>query len=132
MDDTHPEFDPDLLIHFVGEVCKYLAMVAGRTKVMYKGDTLAARATLAFKVCDDSLNTSIPCGTSDRIAVYETPQTDCFLFLLKGVSQNLFLLTQTCAPPGWRENTPRQWRKHDRSLFISSAYTTRSHQAYKR
>lgn len=50
MDDQHPEFDPDLLTHFVGEVSKALATMVGRVKVMYKGETLTAKGTLAFKV----------------------------------------------------------------------------------
>lgn len=51
MDDQHPEFNPELLVHFVGEISKALATMIGRVKVMYKGETLAATATLAFKVC---------------------------------------------------------------------------------
>lgn len=51
MDDQHPEYDPDLFIHFVGEVSKNLATMAGRTKVMYKGNTMAAKAMMALQVC---------------------------------------------------------------------------------
>ncbi|CAM9605672.1 unnamed protein product [Sphacelaria rigidula] len=49
MDDQHPEYDPDLFIHFVGEVSKNLATMAGRTKVMYKGNTMAAKAMMALQ-----------------------------------------------------------------------------------
>lgn len=50
LDDAHPEFEPDLLIHFVTEVSKALAAVAGRAKVMLRGHDLAARATETLQV----------------------------------------------------------------------------------
>lgn len=50
MDDGHPEFEPDLLIHFVTEVSKALAAVSGRAKVMLRGHQLAARANETLQV----------------------------------------------------------------------------------
>lgn len=50
MDDMHPEFEPDLLIHFVTEVAKALAAISGKVKVMLRGDQLAARATETLQV----------------------------------------------------------------------------------
>lgn len=50
LDDHHPEFEPQLLIHFVTEVSKALAAVAGKAKVMLRGESLAEMATETLQV----------------------------------------------------------------------------------
>lgn len=50
LDDTHPEFDADLLVFFATEVAKVLAAVSGRTRVMVRGDELAGLATETLRV----------------------------------------------------------------------------------
>lgn len=50
LDDAHPEFEPELLIHFVTQVSKALAAVSGKAKVMLRGHDLAARATETLQV----------------------------------------------------------------------------------
>lgn len=51
LDDTHAEFDQDMLIDFVTDVSKALATVSGRTKVLLRGLHLAERATEMLQVC---------------------------------------------------------------------------------
>lgn len=50
MDDTHAEFDREMLIDFVTDVAKALATVTGRAKVMHRGVYLAERAAEMLQV----------------------------------------------------------------------------------
>lgn len=66
LEEIHPEFDPNLLVHFVGEVAKSLATMIGCVKIMYKGDNVVQAANKAWKVSDFVLVASIheprPCA----------------------------------------------------------------------
>lgn len=50
LEEGHPDFDPTMLVYFVGELAKYLSSMSGRVKIMYKGDEIVQRADELLQV----------------------------------------------------------------------------------
>lgn len=51
LDDADAEFDAELLIQFITDIAKAVAAISGKTKVLLRGQQLAASATETLQVC---------------------------------------------------------------------------------